>query len=163
MRTFRLWRLDHLNDYTEFERHTLLALLLLAPFRHPNCRNYSDLIQKSRIQHSAKKRWKTLERQLSRVQTKVLPTSMRRCQIIQALGKKRTRAIVDFRRHYLGSVLSINSMSVPSGSSMKAISAPPGLSLKGSSVIVTFSLRSLEIICSMSSTSNAMWSKRRSS
>lgn len=59
--------------------------------------------------------------------------------------------------------VSISSISVPSGSSMKAISGPVGLSLKGSSVIVTFSRRSVVMVWFMSLISKARWSNSRSS
>ncbi len=68
------------------------------------------------------------------------------------------------RRNYdcgLGYFLSISSISVPSGSSMKAMVGPPGLRVYGSSVIVTLFFRSVSMVFWMFWTVNARWSKMR--
>jgi hypothetical protein len=57
---------------------------------------------------------------------------------------------------------SINSISVPSGSSIKAI-VVVGLNWNGSSVIVIFSFRMSAMVLLMSSTSKPKWSNKHSS
>ena len=60
-----------------------------------------------------------------------------------------------------GYFLSISSISVPSGSSMKAMVGPSGLRVYGSSVIVTLFFRSVSMVFCMFWTVNARWSKMR--